>query len=256
MPLTDIHCHLLPGIDDGARNIEISLQLLEAEYNSGVRQIVFTTHFDCEKTDLDLFLDKRKRAFDSVLETIKREHPEWDDLQLGLGAEVKYSPNLPELPLEQLCLGQTRFLLLELPFHMFPAYFESTIRQIIMSGITPILAHIERYSYVLSDPPVLCDWIDEGVLMQMNAETFLQKDKDTKLCLNLVKWNLVHVIASDAHSLHRRPVNLKEGLAVIEEKLGNQIKETLIQNSNHIFMDEDPEESEMYCPRKIFGRWR
>lgn len=254
--LTDLHCHLLPGMDDGAKDIETSVQLLKIEYDSGVRQITFTSHFDCEKMNLDLFLKNRERAFNSVKKEINDKYPEWKDLKLSLGAEVKYSPNLLNLPLDSLCIENTNYLLLELSFHMLPTYFESITRQIIMMGIIPIVAHVERYNYIIDNPTILCDWIDEGMLIQMNAESFLRKNRDSKLCFNLVKWNLVHVIASDAHSIHRRPVNLQEGLESIRIRLGDKVVNNLISNANCVFIGDYPKQYEMYCPRKILGRWR
>lgn len=254
--LTDLHCHLLPEMDDGARDVENSLKLIETAYESGIKQIMLTSHFDCEKGEIQDYVDKRKSALNKVGECLFIKHPDWKDLRLKLGAEVNYSPSLVQYDLKPLCMEGTTYLLMELPGDNLPAYFDSTIQKMIMRGVTPIIAHVERYRYIMQNPLILCDWIDDGIIIQMNAESFLKKNKNLNLHFNLVKWNLVHIIASDAHSLHRRPVNLKDGLNSIKKKLGPEYKERVIENSNLIFNNHNLEQLEMYCPRKILGRWR
>lgn len=254
--LTDLHCHLLPKMDDGARDVENSLKLIEAAYESGIKQIMLTSHFDCEKSGIQNYVEKREKALNEVSECLLKKHPDWTDLRLKLGAEVNYSPSLVQYDLKPLCMEGTAYLLMELPSDNLPAYFDSTIQKMIMRGIIPIIAHVERYRYIIQNPVMLCDWIDDGIIIQMNAESFLKKNKNLNLYFNLVKWNLVHVIASDAHSLHRRPVNLNDGLEAINKKLGAQCWERLIENSNLIFNNHSLGQLEMYCPRKVLGRWR
>lgn len=254
--LTDLHCHILPGIDDGASNEEKALQLLKTEYDSGIRQIALTSHFDCEDLSLDTFLELRMKAYERLMQEIKNSEMEWEDLKLKLGAEVYFSPNLCHLDVKKLCMEGTTFLLLELPVERLPAYFNETIYQIQACGVTPIIAHVERYQYVMHNPVILCDWIDSGIYTQMNAGTLLRYGKNSKIYFNMLKWRLVNVLASDTHSMSRRPPNLLNATKKIDKQLGYQMTDEIFQNADLIFNGIHPEIVTIHCPRKIMGRWR
>lgn len=252
--LTDLHSHILPGIDDGAKDEEVSVQLLKMEYESGVRQIALTSHFNCENQDLNEFLLQREKSYERMCREMCQFH--FDELRLKLGAEVFFSPNLCTIDIEKLCLEETDFLLLELPTEMYPAYFFETVYKIQARGITPIIAHIERYPYVMSNPNILCDWIDCGIYTQMNAQAMFWQNKTGRFCSDLFKWNLAHVLSSDTHSLKRRPPNLSEGIEALKQRLGQPITENVLYNADSIFNNIHPEINMIHSPKKIFARWR
>lgn len=254
--LTDLHCHLLPGIDDGSKSLETTCQLFRFEYNSGVRQIALTSHFNCENQSLDDFLERRRNSWEQVKEAMSGDEFFANDLRVKLGAEVYYSPNLREVNVRELCIEGTNVLLLELPVDRMPLYLKETLYHIQAYGITLMIAHIERYAYIMKDLPVLCDWIDQGIYTQINAASLLRKDREAKLCLNLLKWNLAHVVSSDAHSLHHRPPNLAEGMGYVSQRLGEDTKERLTQNACNLFDGIMPEIQAMHCPRRFLGGWR
>ena len=254
--LTDLHSHLLPEIDDGAQDTAESIRLLKLEYDSGVRQIALTSHFDCEKVSLSDFLKLRKASWLQMQRAMENAGCTWSGLSLKLGAEVFFSPDLCVVEPEKLCLQDTPFLLLELPTEMMPAYFTETVYRLQAYGIIPVIAHIERYSYIMNNLPLLCDWIDRGIYIQINAGTILHGGSLAKLCLKLLKWNLCNVIASDAHSAGRRPPNLKEGLNAVSNQLGQSVAAQLVQSADLIFNGKEPIPKEMHYPGKFLGRWR
>lgn len=102
--MTDLHCHILPGIDDGAKDVSVSLELLHKEYEDGVRNIAFTSHFNSERTTVEAFLEKRAAAYARLTEALKEEPM---DFRFKLGSEVYFSPKLCELDAKALCMGDT-----------------------------------------------------------------------------------------------------------------------------------------------------
>ena len=242
-------------MDDGAENEHVSIQLLKMEYSSGVRQIALTSHFNCENQNLEDFLQRRSRAYEHMSREMRSISCILNGLQLKLGAEVFFSSNLCDIDVSRLCIEETNFLMLELPTDLFPAYFDETIYQIQSHGITPVIAHIERYPYIMSNPNVLCDWIDCGIYAQINARTILYQNKAGRLCLDLLKWNLAHILASDVHSVNKRPPNLSEGIYTLTQRLGQSITEDILCNADLIFNGSHPEIKKMHVPRKILGRW-
>ncbi|WP_102343056.1 tyrosine-protein phosphatase [Galactobacillus timonensis] len=250
-PLADLHCHILPQIDDGAKDESISIKMLQMEYQSGVTEIAMTSHFDCEKIKLDDFLKKRLVAKKKLMSKAILNFKAAANINIKLGAEVYYSPNLSRIDAGKLCIEGTNFMLMELPTDRKPPYLDETIYSLQSMGITLLIAHIERYPYVMDNLPILCDWIDKGIFTQINAGTILRKGSQAKICHKLIKWNLVHVMASDAHSIDKRPPNLAEGL----DLLTKDEKKRLIQNAHNIFGGVTPEITEIYCPKKFLGRW-
>lgn len=255
--LADLHCHLLPGMDDGAYDIQEAVDLVSAQYKSGVRQIALTSHFNYERMTLKSFVEHRALAYMRMLAVLEEVPFEIDEIKFQLGAEVFFSPNLfHEDDILALCIENTRILLLELPTDMMPPYFDETIYQIQSYNITPVIAHVERYPYVMDNLPILCDWEDRGIYAQINAGTILKGGRQAKLCLDLLRWNLAHIIASDAHSIAHRPPNLSDGINAVRVHLGEQIANRLISNADLLFKGICPEIGSIYCPRKILGRWR
>lgn len=108
--MTDLHCHILPNIDDGAKDVSISLRLLEKEYADGVRNIAFTSHFNSEWTTPDAFLQKRAAAYETLTAALPTG-PEAMQFRFKLGCEVYFSPKLCELDAKALCIGDTSYML-------------------------------------------------------------------------------------------------------------------------------------------------
>lgn len=150
--MTDLHCHILPNIDDGAKDVSISLRLLEKEYADGVRNIAFTSHFNSEWTTPDAFLQKRAAAYETLTAALPTG-PEAMQFRFKLGCEVYFSPKLCELDAKALCIGDTSYMLVEFPTTHKPHFIRQTFALLQEQGVLPLIAHIERYPYVLEAPP-------------------------------------------------------------------------------------------------------
>lgn len=250
--MTDLHCHILPGIDDGAKNAAESLELLRRERQDGVDNIALTSHFNSERISVDAFVEKRNAAW-NVLQTALQAEPL--DIRFKLGAEVYFSPNLCDLDAKKLCMGDTAYMLIEMPTSHRPHFIRETFSRLQSQGILPIVAHVERYPYVMENPKLLYDWVAAGAYAQINAGALLKDDKTAKQLLQFIKWDLVHVVATDAHSLSKRPPRLGEAMRFIAQKLGENAAKELMYNSDELFADQELNSSDPHMPKKILGMW-
>ena len=143
LSLIDMHSHFLPGIDDGSKTPEESREILRISRMQHVRIIAATPHYYSDKS-VEQFLSERQEAFEKVQKIL---HPEFDWPEIFLGAEVAYHPGLIyEERLPELCYEGTRFLLLEMPFSRWsPNVLRDVERIQAIYGVTPVIAHIERY---------------------------------------------------------------------------------------------------------------
>lgn len=216
--MTDLHTHILPNIDDGARNADESLAMLAMQKSLGVDTVVLTPHFRRSREEAQHFLQRREEAFSELRAAMARSGGEYP--RLLLGAEVEWVPNLTDCELlPRLCLGESKYLLLELPRY---AWSDSLIEQLYhlqqKTGITPILAHIERYLRIQKRDR-LRDIFELGVPIQMSAEMLLQHST-RHTALSLLRKGCVSLLASDCHGAERRQPNLPTALAVISRKFG------------------------------------
>lgn len=197
--LTDLHTHILPQFDDGADSLETAWEMLRVQKRSGVDRVMLTSHFYPLREELEGFLERRKLAYSDLLSG-------WDEAtmpELRLGAEVRYSAELLDMDLRQLTLGESDYLLLELSDTRLPSHIRDVADGMMMQGITPVLAHVERCVYFRKEPERLLELVGMGVLAQVSAKVLKDKEdkKFAKACLDN---GLAHVIVSDAHGLKRR----------------------------------------------------
>ncbi len=245
--LIDLHCHMLPGIDDGAQSLEDTQDLLRSSAEQGVKRIIFTPHFYPERMDLYTFLRNRERAVEQTAPLCEAL-----GIEYRFGAEVQITPILARLPLRELAFSGTQYLLLELLFDYEPYDVLGLIGRLRDQGYTPILAHVERYPYVAENPELLYRWVKAGALAQVNAGWVLHDGKAKKRLELYDRHNLVHLISSDAHSIDARPQNLKRGYAALNADLA----EKLLTNASAIFENKAPAFAPPVKPERRFGRWR
>jgi protein-tyrosine phosphatase len=249
--MTDLHCHILPGMDDGAKDATVSLELLRKEHADGVDRIALTSHFNSERTDVETFLARRAAAYACLREALEREPMQFT---FKLGAEVYFSPKLCELDVQALCMQDTAYLLLEFPTTHRPHFIRQTLQSLRSRGVIPLLAHVERYPYVMNDPQLLYEWVAAGAYAQINAGALLDAKLGKKL-LKWIQWDLVHVLSTDAHSPDKRPPKLGEAVAMLEKKLGSETARRIVNNGDELFADQELNTSAPHQPRKVLGMW-
>ncbi len=222
--MVDLHTHILPGMDDGAKTTAESLAMLRLQQEQGVTAVVLTPHFYRDRERAERFFRRRGECMERLTAAL----PDGEALpRLILGAEVTWMPNLchwEELP--QLCIGGTKNLLLELPF---TPWTDSLVNQLYdlmgRTGITPILAHLERY---------LRGQRREMVEAVLSLDLPVQLSSDVLLhamtrgsALRLLKSGRAHLLASDCHGTERRKPTLGPAMEVVRKKLGDAAAEQL-----------------------------
>jgi len=215
--MIDFHSHFLPKIDDGAKNLEQSLEMLRISKKSGVDTVISSSHCYAFGGNNDIwhFLEKRKYAYSQVKEAIGNDAETYPDIVLG--CEVHLVPKLstfPDLPL--LCIENTDYILLEMPSSDWKDEDFEEVYQITKLGLKPVIAHIDRY---FSQEDKFSDLFSLNLLFQANSESFLARDTRRKL-YELFKNDALHIIGSDMHNTDSRPPNLAEAYSVIENKFG------------------------------------
>lgn len=193
---TDYHCHVLPGIDDGAKTLEISQGMLAEMKRQGMQRIVLTPHFyPHREQSIENYLQRRADAFGKIAD---------QDFQFYLGAEIAIERGFSEIPgIEKLAISGTDLILLELPFSGFGRWILDEIHNLVCeTKLHPILAHIHRYSGVYSKSE-LEEILNLNVIFQVNAEAF-DTFSGRAFVKKLYKRDVPVVFGSDAHNLQDR----------------------------------------------------
>ncbi len=234
--MTDLHTHILPGMDDGARDVAESIALLRMEREQGVTTVVLTPHFYRERENPTMFLQRRQESVQTLGKALL-ELPEEERNSLPrllIGAEVAFVPGLSgweELP--DLCIGDTRNLLLELPFTPWNTHVIDELYDLISrTGITPVIAHLERYL-----PMQKQELIDEvlalGVPVQVTGDA-LTHWRTRRGALKLLEGRGERLIASDCHRADTRPPVMKDALRVVTKKLGAECAAALLNCAHQL----------------------
>jgi len=222
--MTDLHTHILPGMDDGAKDVDMSLEMLRMERDQGVNTVVLTPHFYRDRERMDHFLQRRKVSGQMLMELlVNLPEEERNSLpSLIMGAEVAWVPNLSECcGLERLCIGNSRYLLLELPFTPWNSQmFNELYNMMGRTGITPIISHIERYRNI-QKKEYLAEVLNFGVPTQISADSLLHTLRRSS-GLKMLRERQVQCLASDCHNTTIRPPNLGPALQVVRQKLGEE----------------------------------
>lgn len=236
-PLTDLHAHILAGVDDGPRTRIETANLLRTARSLGITTMVATPHL---KRQLDPGYGRLVEAARMESATVADE----EGMQLEQGYEVLILPDLPQRidRGEALSLAGTRYMLVELPFEQWPLYTDAVLFELETRGIRPILAHPERYLPAIDDPALVLDLAEKGVLMQVtwSSLTGVSGKGARKLAQDLIERNLVDIMATDAHSVGRRLKAVPAGLATLIDWVGEERAwEMAVANPLAILNDDD-----------------
>lgn len=245
----DCHSHVIPGIDDGSRSIEESLEILRQFKAEGVGTIFATPHFYPDD-NIDDFLVRRDEAYNQLMSFINEGNENVPIIRRG--AEVYLGVDTPQLlDLEKLCIEGTRYILIELPNIGWPEWVYEALYTIKAKyKITPLIAHIERYESIIKDLDKFYRLVEMDVVTQMNAYALLEKKK--AFAIQLVKNDMIHVLGSDAHRA-RTASGVIRGYEVITQKLGSEQAEKLAQNAEILLNDQLIDKLEPKPIKKVLG---
>ena len=216
--ITDFHSHILSNIDDGSSSLEMSIEMLRMEAEQGIRYVVATPHFYAQHDSPRKFLERREASKQQLL----REISKYDGLpQLVIGAEVYYFSGMSESEsLMDLTIGNTKYILVEMPMSPWTdSMYEELYKIYTQRGLTPIVAHIDRYISPFKTHHIPERLEELPVLVQANA-SFFQRGFTSKMAMRMLKEEKIHLLGSDCHNISDRTPNLGTALSQIERQLG------------------------------------
>ncbi len=242
MKLIDIHSHILPAVDDGSKNIATSIKLLEMMKEQGITDVVATPHFIASEQSLEEHISNINAAKAELEAAVcGMELP-----NIYLGSEVYYFKGIGRSDgIRKLSLNGSQYLLLELPMYEISEKIAEDVRNISYNlGLTPILAHIERYHREKGFKKVL-KLIESGCCYaQINTSSlFIPPLKRT--VRKLIKKGYVSFIATDTHSPDHRPPLMKEALRALETDFGREYKREMLMNLDSVCREITDEKAEM-----------
>lgn len=232
--LIDIHCHIIPGVDDGAESLEDAVRMLRMEYAQGVRKIIATPHY-------------RKQYFETPAEIIKRQFGLLKraavaaeiDIELYLGCEFHVNMDMMEILKERetSTLAGSRYVLSEFSGNSELSFIRERIYSLLSGGYRPVVAHVERYRAARDNISLIEEIKEMGALIQVNADNILGKEGfgTGRFCRKLLKEGLADFVASDCHGSERRITRLGEAFDYVRRKYGSSCAGRLfIENPQRI----------------------
>lgn len=223
--MIDTHIHMVPGVDDGAKNLDRSVRMLNMAINEGVNEMIVTPHFKIPLYDNQ----NVEKQFRLISDYIVSENI---NFKIHLGNEIYLSEESMEgiKKGQANTMGNSRYLLLELPYYHFYPFHESMMAELQERGYEIILAHVERYQIFESKPEKLKEFVEKGIYTQITSR-YISDKKTRKDALKLINNGLIHVVASDGHDTLKRPPVMKEAYQIVSRAFGESSAQTLFTNN-------------------------
>jgi len=233
--MTDLHSHVLPGVDDGAKDEAMSLAMMRAAVADGITHLAATPHHQNGR-----YRNERLDVLEKVAALNELAAQNQLDLTVVPGQEVRLYGELLEDFSHDKLVPFGRYLLIEFPTHQVPHYAERLFYEMQLSGLTPIIVHPERNVELLKRPERLVSFIEKGALVQVTAASVMGRfgKKIQKFTHQLFLADAVHIIASDAHNTDSRGFCMGEAYGWIEKKYGEDVAEALQNNAKAVLANE------------------
>ena len=259
--MIDFHTHILPNIDDGARNIEETLYLIQEAQKVGFEAIIATSHYMEGYYETDV--SGRELWINAIYQKLQKENL---DIKLYLGNEIYLSDNIISLLEEGQAstINDTSYVLFEMPLNIEPLNLYHVVYEMMQNKLVPILAHPERYTFVQQDPELIYDLIEKGVLMQANYASILgyYGSKAQIMVKKFLENNMIHFLGSDVH----KPNTIYPRIPQILEKLGQivgkeKLEELTTTNPKLVLKNkridfEEPNKIELTLKEKMMMKWK
>lgn len=217
--MIDVHSHIIPGVDDGSKSIEDTFNMILEAKEIGFTDIMMTSHYmthNYEPTTQELTIWKEK-----LQKLLKTKNV---NVKLHCGMEIYVTNQIEDLLKEKklLTLGESRYLLMELPINCSINYLDYVVYYLQANSIQLILAHPERYIYVQNNPNLINEFIDKGILIQCNYASIigLYGKKAQKTMKKILKRNQVHFLGSDCHEPNTTYKQIPQAIKKIKKIIG------------------------------------
>ena len=265
--MIDVHSHVLPGVDDGTRELDEALAFCRLAREAGTEILVATPHHR-----IGSYANPRERILESVAGLQRAVDEAGIPLKLAPGCEIFVDTELPERigRGELLTYGDARrYILLEFSFQQYPVHPEDLVFRLRLASIVPVIAHPERIRYFQEDPDRLETLVRAGALSQVTTSSLLGTfgSRVQGLTERMLRRRLVHFLASDAHDLSYRAPGLLRAFERARELVGEEFARKLVRDHPEALLDgrelriQEPVADEEERPRGrgwlgIFGRSR
>lgn len=219
--MIDFHSHVLPNIDDGAKSVEETFNLIKEAQDTGFDKIISTSHYmegyyEVNKSEIGVWIN-------AINEKLQSQNI---NTKLYIGNELYFSENIMNLISEGKAstINNTDYVLFEIPLNSNPMNLYDIIYELIEHKYIPILAHPERYSSIQKEPTLISELIEKGVLMQANFTSILGEygDKAQLIVKKLLKNKMVHFLGSDVHKQNTIYPKISKALKEIETTIGSE----------------------------------
>jgi len=260
--MIDFHNHILPNIDDGSKSEDISLDMLSFAEDQGITEVVNTVHFQHPKMENKSIsykiIKKKTESLQYLLDQNKI------NIKLHFGSEVFFSSNLVSIKSDPLAtIGNGKYMLIEFPLIQVPEVQKKYLFELKLSGVTPIIAHPERYLTVQEDYSLITKWLESGCLIQVDAGSILGKvgKKSKVVAERIIKNGWCQIIGSDSHDNNNRNFCLKEAYEYACQWIGNDEVEIFKENPKKILegtpiqVDFEYDETGKTFFNKIISKW-
>lgn len=247
--MIDLHCHILPDVDDGSKTMAMSVEMAKIYLKNGIKEIIATPHY-IEGDQFSTF-EENKVVCEKFKDVLQRENI---DLKVYLGQEIFLSPDIMKY-LEEGRVGSlngSKYVLTELAMVNDYVHMENVIYEFLMKGYIPVIAHPERYKKIQDDPNVLYEYIRLGALAQMNIRSLegMYGDKAMNTAEILAACGMYQFVGTDAHSDEGRSPEVGKSLEILKgivsekefERITFTNSKALLENKDIIF--EEPKKYE------------
>ena len=231
--MVDIHCHILPGIDDGSKSWEMTANMCRVAALDGVTHIVATPHSNDEFAyDRDRYAEMLGQLYDTANGKLTFSlgcdfHFSYDNIRDALAHPRRYT------------IGESQYLLVEFSDYGIPPSVKQDLFSISSSGMVPIITHPERNQILLRRPETVLELVEQGCLVQVtaNAVTGFWGSRSKKMVEWLLKREAVHIVASDAHDPERRKPVLSQARVAVAGLASDEIAEALVTHNPAAIVD-------------------
>lgn len=227
MKMIDIHCHVLPGVDDGSKNEEMSMDMVDIAYEQGIRGMVLTPHYYLGRTK------ENAQDFRKIFENFQKKVEEkYQDFVVYLGNEIYWSKGVMEAIKDGKIntMNGTKYVLVEFaPSSSYSDIYEA-IRTLTNARFRPIVAHVERYHNLTKHIERIEEICENGAFLQMNADSLTGGffDGQVKWCRKLMEQGYISMLGTDAHNLHDRAPFVKDAMAWMKKKMDEETLEDVL----------------------------
>lgn len=252
--MIDLHSHILPGIDDGARTLEDSIEMARLAVKDGIRLLAATPHHNNGRFSNESY--NVTQAIDSLNQELSRQ---CIPLKVLPGQEIRINDlfwgeweagNL-------LTLNDSCYMLIELPNQHVPRDIGDVIHEMKLKGIVPIIAHPERNSELANEMDILMELVEAGALSQVTTHSLngLFGSRIRQIAMKMCQRRLIHIVASDAHNADKRPFGMSATYDLINRKLGKSFVQYYKDNARAVIDNQPIDSWEPRAEKRWYQRW-